>query len=251
MPYRHKRPAPIGQRYGRLVVTGEVYAPPKGKSAGRWDWICKCDCGTEFQVRKGAVKSGHTSSCGCYHSDRIAEKNHRHGQARTYLYWAWQGMFQRCYNPKATWYPDYGGRGITVCDEWRDFERFAADMGERPTPMHSLDRRDNDAGYSPGNCRWATRRQQMNNTGRVIAARNRKLNRIIGGTMSENANTQDRAYAIDCHLRREKDPTKRQQLMLLLAMVKNDDLPRQYLSRQMAIMTAAKPRVRVQAPTLQ
>ena len=80
-----------------------------------------------------------------------------------YLYRAWLGMKQRCTNPKHNAFPNYGGRGITVCDRWMDFCNFVQDMGERPSPDHSLDRKDNDKGYSPDNCRWTTRSEQALN----------------------------------------------------------------------------------------
>lgn len=118
-----------------------------------------CQCGNKFVSRKDAIKSGQTVSCGCYNAARITT----HGLSKTPEYKAWQEMLQRCLNPVCTSYKNYGGRGITVCQQWRDFYCFILDMGKRPSPKHSLDRKMNDRGYYPDNCRWATRSQQQQN----------------------------------------------------------------------------------------
>lgn len=101
------------------------------------------------------------------------------------IYLNWQTMIQRCENPKHPKYPIYGARGITVCERWKVFENFYADMGDRPSPHYSIDRKDNDKGYSPDNCRWATKREQLLNTRRSIAKRARALGaRIMSNTQS-------------------------------------------------------------------
>ena len=87
----------------------------------------------------------------------------RHGMAETSEYTSWQGMKNRCFNPNYHRYSDWGGRGITVCDRWLNFENFLADMGTKPSPKHSLDRIDNNADYSPKNCKWSTKAEQDNN----------------------------------------------------------------------------------------
>ncbi|UFS77253.1 hypothetical protein LPB73_07705 [Tardiphaga sp. 37S4] len=102
-------------------------------------------------------------------------KGYRHGFARTQIYRTWQSMLQRCCNPKSASFPGYGGRGITVCDRWKTFENFRSDMGDRPSPAHSLDRIDNELGYSPENCRWSTPREQVLNTRRGHAKRIRDI----------------------------------------------------------------------------
>lgn len=130
-------------------------------------WVCRCQCGTEREVNKKNVKSGRSVSCGCF----MVETNTTHGgrgrHHRMPEHVSWSSMINRCTNEKCNRWDDYGGRGITVCPEWqgpRGFEQFLIDMGERPSPEHTLDRYpDNDGGYCPENCRWATRSDQQRN----------------------------------------------------------------------------------------
>ena len=118
-----------------------------------------CDCGEKHDAVISWVKDGRIQSCGCFN----VEAHTTHGQKGTSLYSIWQGMVQRCCNENSKDYPRYGGRGITVCVEWRNsFEAFRAYVGERPAGM-TLDRIDNDRGYKPGNVRWATPKQQQAN----------------------------------------------------------------------------------------
>jgi hypothetical protein len=107
----------------------------------------------------------------------------RHGMSHLPIYLNWQTMIQRCKNPKHPKYPTYGARGITVCERWKVFENFYADMGDRPSPHYSIDRKNNDKGYSPDNCRWATKREQLLNTRRSIAKRARALGARIMSNM--------------------------------------------------------------------
>lgn len=110
------------------------------------------------------MKSGATSSCGCLARESHVLGRHRtHGMRRTPIYMVWIQIIQRCTNPKNKSYANYGGRGITVCDRWLEFENFIADMGERPSDDHSIDRIDNERGYERDNCRWATQHEQANN----------------------------------------------------------------------------------------
>lgn len=157
----------VGQKFNRLTVTALVREIDA--SGPRFDWQCQCDCGEIIVTRARNVKSGHTMSCGCLNKERVSERHRTHGMSDKPIYLNWQTMIQRRENANNPHYHRYGGRGITVCDRWKSFEHFYADMGDPPTRKHSLDRQDNERGYSPDNCRWATARQQLLNTRRSIA----------------------------------------------------------------------------------
>lgn len=156
----------IGCRYGRLVVRAHV-----GITAGRYRnsiWECACDCGRKIHVRGQSLKGGRTLSCGCYFRDQSHDprpERRTHGETGTKLYFIWRNIIERCENPNAQAYQNYGGRGIRIDPEWRkDYAKFRDDIGPRPSPDHSLDRIDNNQGYAPGNMRWATRDEQQRNT---------------------------------------------------------------------------------------
>lgn len=158
-----------GRRYGRLTVVS--YA---GKDASRNEyWNCICDCGNESIVRYSHLSSGATVSCSnnkeCYPGYIHGHTTHTDHSA---TYKSWKNMMQRCYNANSQSYPWYGAKGITVCERWHDFSNFLSDVGERPSPKHSLDKINNRESYSPDNCRWATRSQQDRNktTSRFITA---------------------------------------------------------------------------------
>ena len=153
-----------GQRFNRLVAI-----EPVEKRHGQWYWRFRCDCGGEKVCYGQNVIRGLTTSCGCYHKERmraVGLASARHGHARhtgaeTPTYKSWLAMRRRCVDPKK---PGYAGQGVTVCERWRDsFEAFLEDMGERPSRAYSIDRIDNSKGYEPSNCRWATRSQQQRN----------------------------------------------------------------------------------------
>lgn len=152
-----------GRTYERLTVLRYVRISDKsGKLRGRW--LCVCTCGKKIKANSSDLRRGRTPSCGCLCREKIGRANRTHGMSRTKVYRAWTGMWVRCTNPKFLNYHLWGGRGITVCPRWFEFENFLADVGLPPTPKHSLDRFPNTNGnYEPGNVRWATRSEQANN----------------------------------------------------------------------------------------
>lgn len=154
-----------GQRFGRLTVVGYSHTNRNRKSV----WNCHCDCGNDCQVA-GERLVRLTRSCGCLIRETTASRNTTHGQRRSKEYGSWRAMKERCHNQNSEKFADYGGRGITVCDRWRySFEAFLSDMGDKPSPRHTIDRIDNDRGYEPGNCRWATPSEQRLNQRRVVS----------------------------------------------------------------------------------
>jgi len=149
-----------GHQFGRLTAISHVTGTRPAK------FLCRCECGRERIVEGARLRNGITKSCGCIRVE-MNRAGARHGFARheegaRSIYTIWKSMKQRCLNPKHAHWKDYGGRGIKVCDRWLKFENFLADMGERPAGM-SIDRVDNDGHYEPGNCRWATAKEQRAN----------------------------------------------------------------------------------------
>lgn len=157
-----------GRKFGRLSVT--AYA---GKRGHNHAWLCTCDCGASITALGSNLTRANTSSCGCLHREVTGNAHRTHGRTRTTEYNIHQSMLARCYDTGAISYPNYGGRGITVCERWRrgddvrsGFECFLADMGDRPSRRHSVERSRNDGSYEPENCYWATKKEQSRNTRR-------------------------------------------------------------------------------------
>lgn len=180
MTYRGKKVTP-GARFGRLVVV--EYA---GKRKGRFHWLCKCDCGGQKVTATSNLTGGGTQSCGCLQRERAGPNGSRttHNLSNTPEYATWQSIKQRCFNKNNRAWIRYGGRGITMAEEWVDsFESFFEHVGPKPSAKHSIDRIDNDGNYEPGNVRWATSKQQRNN--RRDQTSSSRIERV------ERANKQD------------------------------------------------------------
>lgn len=151
-----------GLRFGRLVVIGLDHIHKTATSRGTSMWKCKCDCGNTTVVKSYLLTGKRTQSCGCIASELLNKRNTTHGMSRTTTYKCWQHMVRRCHSPNEKRYPDYGGRGIKVCDRWRRFENFHSDMGTKPEGL-TLDRIDVNGNYEPSNCRWTDCKTQANN----------------------------------------------------------------------------------------
>lgn len=173
-----------GQRFGRLVAISRA----ENSKAGKTRWNCFCDCQIEVVCAASDLTSGHTTSCGCVHSEQIAERNVsniQHGMCNSGLYRTWAAMKSRCTDINQPAYKDYGGRGITVCPEWlENFESFKNDMESSYQEGLTLDRKNNNEGYCKNNCRWATRKEQQRNRRNNVWI-NTPLGRMVASEAAE------------------------------------------------------------------
>lgn len=178
----------VGMRFHKLVVLYQISGSRKSPSKV----ICQCDCGNTTMQFKNNVTSGKVKSCSC-HKNRLAKENHlKHGMHGTKIYAVWASMIQRCCNPKNKSFHNYGGRSIQVCIAWQSsFEQFYKDVGNRPTPAHTLDRIDNSSNYEPDNIKWSLVDEQANNkrTNHLIEYNDEKL------TMSQAARKFNISYS--------------------------------------------------------
>ena len=149
----------LNRKYGRLLVVSSRH-----KREGRRNYYrtCRCECGAIKDIIEDSLKSRKTRSCWCLQKERVSECNSTHGKSHISAHAIWLGMISRCHKFGSSGYQDYGGRGIKVCARWKKFENFYADMGDRPEGL-TLERKNNDGNYEPGNCKWATLEEQANN----------------------------------------------------------------------------------------
>lgn len=155
-----------GKRFGRLTVIRRFGTSRQGLAT----WLCQCDCGRECVIGGSHLRKGNTRSCGCFHDESARKRRTTHGMSGTRLYAVWKTMIQRCSNPNCDDYKYYGARGISVCEEWRnsflDFYTWASANGYDENALYqecTIDRIDNDKGYSPNNCRFVSQMVQIQN----------------------------------------------------------------------------------------
>jgi hypothetical protein len=164
----YKDPPPVGTKYGRWTVLKGPYSPrPKYVRI-----LCRCDCGTTKEINYGHLREGRSTSCGCLSREKTIARSTKHGYSHHPLFSVWIGIRRRCFDPKDARFPWYGGRGITLEAAWRNdagafIEHVLEHLGERPDGL-SMDRIDNDGNYEPGNLRWASPQEQIENSRRFL-----------------------------------------------------------------------------------
>lgn len=206
-----------GKRFGRLLVIKRDEDHAQNGNRKRTFWVCKCDCGNIVSVNADSLKRGATNSCGCILKEVASRKAKIHGESKTKLYMVWRGMKTRCYNKNCEAYRDYGGRGIFICDEWVDdyasFRDWSLSNGYKPGL--SIDRIDNNKGYSPSNCRFVSMLVQSNNKRNNVMLKYNdeyhsiaEWSRILGipyKTISDKVHhTDDRDSVIEYYMNKNK-----------------------------------------------
>lgn len=159
-----------GKRFGKLIVIERA-----GSKCGHAAWLCQCDCGNQI-IAVGNNLQKRTNSCGCYQKEMAKKTKTTHGKSHSKLHYIWISMKMRCFNPKDKGFKNYGGRGITVCDEWKEsfesFYNYASKLPHFGEEGYSIDRINNDGNYEPGNVRWATRKEQNLNRRKKYGTKN-------------------------------------------------------------------------------
>lgn len=149
----------VGRIFIRLLVLERAGSNKRGRAL----WRCRCECGNIIVCLGNHLLTGNTKSCGCLQRESVTKRNTTHGLSYSTEYKSWADMRARCDDPKNKEFKNYGGRGIKYCERWKDFENWFADMGRRPSPKHTIDRKNTNGNYEPDNCRWATQKVQANN----------------------------------------------------------------------------------------
>lgn len=190
-----------GKQFNKLIVIKK----DESGSFNRVAWVCKCDCGNITSIIGKDIKSGHSKSCGCNKikaAINAGKSNITHGMTKTPEYNVWIHIIQRCYNTNNSNYHNYGGRGIIVCDRWKNsFEIFYKDMGPRLSDKHSLDRINNNGNYEPSNCRWTTMTEQNRNRNFNVIKNIQEANDIRELYKNNNYTQQELADSYNCSVR--------------------------------------------------